>query len=113
MTPLLLGTALALAALAYVLAPLFVNFVPVRHRVDRPDSVPALEREVEALREIEFDHVTGKLSDVDYGELKDQYTERAVKAMRGGGAAPSCPVCGPRPETDPSYCSECGRSLVG
>ena len=35
-----------------------------------------------ALREIEFDRATGKLSDADYDELKARYTARAIDAMR-------------------------------
>ena len=88
------------------------------------------------LREIEFDRATGKLSDTDYAELKADYTRRAVDAMRaedreraGMGDAPADPVeaairrarrdvvecaqCGPRPEPDATYCSECGRFLPG
>ncbi|MGH7669060.1 MAG: hypothetical protein ACRENQ_06160 [Gemmatimonadaceae bacterium] len=26
---------------------------------------------------------------------------------------PDCPFCGPRPESDAAYCSNCGRALVG
>ena len=35
-----------------------------------------------ALREIEFDRATGKLSDVDYADLKTRYTREAIDAMR-------------------------------
>ena len=42
-----------------------------------------------ALREIEFDRETGKLSDADYSELKARYTEAAVLAMRQEDAAPA------------------------
>jgi hypothetical protein len=90
-----------------------------------------MEREaVVALREIEFDRATGKLSDNDYDELKARYTERALAAMRIGVAgAPddpveaavlayrarlrSCARCGPRPEPDAAYCSNCGHYLPG
>lgn len=77
-----------------------------------------------ALKEIDFDLATGKLSDVDHAELKRRFTAEAVAAMRedGGGAgvavAPkagakgiTCPSCGPRPEADAVFCSNCGRSL--
>jgi len=36
-----------------------------------------------ALKEIEFDRATGKLSDADYEQLKAKYTEAALAAMRG------------------------------
>ncbi|HET7632746.1 MAG TPA: hypothetical protein VFK16_10575 [Gemmatimonadaceae bacterium] len=30
---------------------------------------------------------------------------------RGGAVAGECPVCGPRPEQDARFCSNCGRPL--
>jgi double zinc ribbon protein len=99
-----------------------------------------------ALKEIEFDRETGKLSDSDYEFLKGKYTAQALNALRreseagtpddieaiiaarvgalrlaSAGAlssaptvtlASSCPVCGPRPETDALFCSTCGRRLT-
>lgn len=81
-----------------------------------------------ALKEIEFDRATGKLSDADYDALKAKYTAEALAAMRTEhGAesieqkakpaprsllpAPSCPDHGPRPEPDAAFCSACGRRL--
>jgi hypothetical protein len=37
---------------------------------------------VAALREVEFDRETGKLSDSDYSTLKGRYTAEAIAAMR-------------------------------
>jgi hypothetical protein len=109
----LLGTALALAALAFVLYPLFrepLALGPARPRSFAHDQTNSA---VDALREIEFDHVTGKLSEHDYAELKATYTQRAVTAMRGTEVAVViCDVCGPRPESDAVFCSNCGRSLI-
>ena len=88
-----------------------------------------------ALREIEFDRATGKLSDDDYASLKAKYAALALEAMgseeaQGSSAEPEgsadraealireaadhtavCPVCGPRPEDDAAFCSQCGRPL--
>jgi hypothetical protein len=92
-----------------------------------------------ALKEIEFDRETGKLSDADYQYLKDKYTAEALEALRtedGVGVpgdvealiahrvqalrfaaatappgAPACPSCGPRPEADALFCSTCGGRL--
>jgi hypothetical protein len=92
-----------------------------------------------ALKEIEFDRETGKLSDSDYQYLKDKYTAEALDALRaevGLGVpgdvealiahrvqalrfaaatappgAPACPSCGPRPEADALFCSTCGGRL--
>jgi double zinc ribbon protein len=132
MIALALGTLIALAVFAFVLYPLIVP--------SRPSSRPAVALEaipgstaVEALREIEFDRQTGKLSDTDYATLKTSYTERALAELRAEpssapAAAPdavealvlayraqrhACPEHGQRPESDAMYCSECGRYLAG
>jgi hypothetical protein len=126
---LLLGTLIALAALSYVLLPLFVGV----RRVSRT-SIVASEGEsdlaVVALREIEFDRATGKLSDVDYAALRERYTAQALESMRRAPAVVAddpveaairayrvtrreCLTCGPRPEPDATYCSECGSYLPG
>lgn len=117
MTAMVLGTVLALGALAFVLYPLFrepllggpmsdTGVAPPRMR----EAVPSA---VDALREIEFDHATGKLSEPDYAELRATYTERAVRAMRvAEGVTATCASCGPRPEIDAAYCSECGGGVV-
>ena len=76
-----------------------------------------------ALKEIDFDRATGKLSERDYDELRAKYTARAValldaEAPTGAGddamraaPVPTCPDCGPRPEPDAFICSTCGRML--
>src|SRR5690606_20414338 len=129
MITLLVGTALALGALAYVLYPVFMNTgmeVPDPPPRREPDDT---ERAVDALREVEFDRATGKLSDDDYAALKSAYTAEAVEAMRASNAvsAPDdeaealiaryreqvvrCPSCGERPEPAATFCSNCGRRL--
>ena len=133
MTALIVGTLLALGALAYVLWPLIVaaeGHSPAPGAVPPPTS-PATDdhgEAVAALREIEFDHATGKLSELDYAALKTRYTSEAVAAMRAreGGEDDAveaeirraraqtrvCPACGPRPEPAAHYCSRCGAALA-
>lgn len=86
-----------------------------------------------ALKEIDFDRATGKLSDHDYESLKAKYTGEALAALRDEEPAVDavesliaervkllrepagtvvCPVCGPRPEPDARFCSNCGAALV-
>jgi hypothetical protein len=131
---LVIGTVLAIGALAFVLFPLFgsARAVPASERLTAKQTAGAAEQEaVVALREIEFDKATGKLSDSDYDELRVRYTERAVDAMRAGAAPDTgddpveaavlayrarltqCAACGPRPELDAIYCSNCGHYLPG
>ena len=139
MLALVVGTLLAVAALAYVLFPLlFETPASGAHATSRMARVAGSEGEedaVAALREIEFDRATGKLSDADYSDLKTRYTARALDAMRDGSGASategapvsndaaeaavlairrrirSCQRCGPRPEADAVYCSNCGAYL--
>jgi hypothetical protein len=143
MIALSIGTLLAIAALCFVLYPLFFGVAPPRRAVPRASGRPAAtarEEAVAVLREIEFDRATGKLADTDYAELKASWTERALVAMRAEDAAraaepapvaaattdvaelailrarataATCPVDGPRPEPDARYCSDCGRWLAG
>ncbi|HJQ54022.1 MAG TPA: hypothetical protein VJ825_09275 [Gemmatimonadaceae bacterium] len=109
MTPLLIGTALAVASLCYVLYPLYRSGVAAAPRA--PHRKPRTSPAVDALRELEFDRQTGKISDTDYESLKARYTDQALTAMRAGNA-PVCEKCGPRPEADAEYCSRCGATLV-
>ena len=84
---LVIGTALAIAALCYVLYPLFFGTAPgSRARVSAPTGPSPREEAVAVLREIEFDRATGKLADSDYAELKTQWTDRALVAMRAEDA---------------------------
>jgi ribosomal protein L40E len=108
-TALLVGTALAVASLVFVLYPLIRSdrFVARGTSRSRPRASPA----VDSLRELEFDRETGKISDDDYAPLKARYTEQALAVMRAGDVA-ICEKCGPRPEADAEFCSRCGAALI-
>ncbi len=109
MTPLIIGALLAVGALCYVLWPLLVPSVAVSGvpfaRVASPDYA------VDALRELEFDRATGKISDDDYASLKARYTNKALTVMRAGDRL-VCEQCGPRAELDAAFCSNCGAPLA-
>lgn len=94
--PLVLGTALALVALTLVLSPLLSADEEARpsRRAARnnPDDAPTTA--VDALREIEFDRETGKLSDTDYASLKRRYTQEALAELRAGDR-PAAPAATP------------------
>ncbi len=113
MTPLIVGTVLALLALSFVLYPLLVGDGTLNNAqgfIANDVQDPSRNSAVDALREIEFDRATGKLSESDYSELKAAYTQRALAFMRASGS-PVCDVCGPRPEGDAEFCSNCGRPV--
>lgn len=129
---LIVGTILALATLAFVLAPMVTG---VRRRAPLQASRATLhpsDLPIAALREIEFDRATGKLSDADYATLRETYASEALTAMRTSArtepaaddpveaavrayrdAHPTCTQCGLRPESDAIYCSNCGSFLPG
>ena len=137
MLELAVGILLAAGAVYYVLRPILRPGMAVEGAGEPGDAAEEGEDPdddfspravaVRALKEIEFDRATGKLSDVDYDELKSKYTAEALAALRaeGGARAPavaaatrdarpvsSCPTHGPRPESDAEFCSECGRRLA-
>lgn len=109
MIPLLVGALLSLVALSFVLYPLLFDSKSASVTPQEPSDSPR-NPALEALREIEFDRETGKLSEADYSALKTEYTQRAVAVMRAG-ETPVCPNCGPRPERDAVFCSNCGTAL--
>jgi hypothetical protein len=83
-----------------------------------------------ALKEIEFDRATGKLSDEDYTELTERYSRRALELLdapvqattadpveallsqrivsRGG----FCGACGARQQPGGRFCGSCGTALT-
>ncbi len=101
-----------------------------------PDDPPDVEetdrgRALLALREIEFDQATGKLSDDDFAELHARYTRAAVQAIEAepsavassdaiegmiaarvaaitDGATRFCAQCGGRHVADAAFCATCG-----
>ncbi len=142
--PLAVGTVLALGGLSLVLSPLMNDgtdnaIKTIKRRVSDGPAPEAADGAVAALREIEFDRETGKLSDSDYAELKSRYTRaaldelRAAEGLASAAAATavldadpveaairraaahqrSCTDCGPRSEPDATYCSDCGKFLPG
>ena len=126
---LIVGTVLAVGALAFVLHPLFFPAADTASRSTAPTG--SEDSPIVALREIEFDRATGKLSESDYAELKSTYSARALAEMRNAEQTPAaealdpvearvrayrrahkeCPTCGLRPEPDAIYCSSCGIFL--
>jgi hypothetical protein len=127
---LVLGTLLSIGVLAYVLAPVVIGVkrAPARSIAVRAERGGDLA--IAALREIEFDRATGKLSDDDYATLRERYASQALAVMRADGknaaddpaeaavrayrsAHPTCGKCGIRPENDAIYCSNCGTYLPG
>ena len=133
---LIAGLVLATGATYFVLLPILrpssneSASSTVDEGEDPDDDLSPQTVALRALKEIEFDRATGKLSDADYESLKAKYTSEALAAMRGEtgnvkretGHVTSdattfpvsrfpCPEHGVRPESDAQFCSQCGRRL--
>ena len=88
---LVLAAVLAVVAVFVVAVPFLREPAPASDvllgpRADETRSLALAEerdRALAALKELEFDHRTGKLSDSDYGELVGAYRRRAAAALRG------------------------------
>lgn len=132
MVEFVLGVLLCAAALWFVLVPILRPRLEPAGAVegegdqgDDPDEdMSPRAVALRALREIEFDRATGKLSDADYDSLHAKYQAEALAAIRAGEGAttaptrptshvprPTCPTHGVRPEQDAVFCSDCGRRL--
>jgi hypothetical protein len=84
-----------------------------------------------AIKDLEFDYRTGKLSEDDYKDLKEKYETEALHILKeidesgktispplpGGernevrGIAIFCPQCGAKIKTGDNFCSKCGAEL--
>ena len=89
MTGLVVGALLALAAVVYLAMPLL--------------------RPMRASEALPPDAASGGAGHRDAAEALIRRYRRGEPAA----AAPVCPRCGPRPEPDALFCSECGARLAG
>jgi hypothetical protein len=85
-----IGAVLALVCVVYVALPFLREPDPVEDRLDEPGALEkrALElaeerdRALAALKELEFDHRTGKISDEDYRALVGPLRRAAGEALK-------------------------------
>lgn len=139
-----LALVIALVAAALVLEPLLRAASGRAVRAPAPpyedggdEDDPRLvrrDRALAALKEIEFDRATAKLSDDDYQKMKAQFTTEALEALRDADATRVEPSAGPplhpsahdddaveqliasargRGARQRRFCLECGALLEG
>jgi hypothetical protein len=85
-----LGVLLAVGVVVLVALPFLREPVAEDDRLDAPGKAEELrlalveerDRALAALKELEFDHRTGKISDEDYRELVGPLRQAAAKALR-------------------------------
>jgi hypothetical protein len=87
---LVLGGLLAAVAVVFVARPFLRDPAPATDVLDEPgelerrrlDLVEERDRALAALKELEFDHRTGKVTDTDYRALVGPLRRRAAEALR-------------------------------
>jgi hypothetical protein len=87
---LVLGGALALLAGVFVAPPFLREPAPESDRLDEPGALEQRrlelagerDRALAALKELEFDHRTGKVTDEDYRSLVGPLRRRAAETLR-------------------------------
>jgi hypothetical protein len=87
---LVVGGVLAVLAVLYVARPFLREPAPVSDVLDEPgelerrrlELVEERDRALLALKELEFDHRTGKTTDADYRELVGPLRRRAADALQ-------------------------------
>jgi hypothetical protein len=85
-----IAAVLAVAAVVFVARPFIREPAPASDRLDEPgelerrrlELVEERDRALAALKELEFDHRTGKISDRDYRELVGPLRRRAAETLR-------------------------------
>jgi len=131
---LVIGVLLIAAAAVFVALPFFwaESEGPGPAALRAPADRPLLERQkleaYAAIREAEFDHRMGKLSDADLAASRAQYSAQALAAIAALEAAAAaqprqwtevrrptriafCPTCGRGVPPRANFCPGCGRSL--
>ncbi len=87
---LVLGAALAVTCVLYVARPFLSEPAPVEDRLEEPDELERSrlaraeerDRALAALKELEFDHRTGTISDEDYRSLVGPLRREAGQALQ-------------------------------
>ncbi len=137
--PTLLAAALGLGCALFVVWPLLKARASSSHGEERGGAIDELREEkdklLHALKDIDFDHRTGKLSDDDFQRLDAEYRSRALQTLERlealeptadplraveadvrralGEQAPAgprvCVGCGERIGSSVKFCSNCGQ----
>lgn len=101
------------ALLWYVLQPILGTYTAApfdRDPIDVEETPRG--RALLALKEIEFDRATGKLSDADFDALNARYSAAAIAALDEQSPSPHCMIHGPRNQGAAHFCSDCGAGLL-
>jgi hypothetical protein len=114
----------AVLSAALLVAPLRGGSLgPEDAEAEEPPSVRERESIYAAIRDLEHDHETGKITEADYHGMRDELRARAVALLRREREAaaaveepialPRCPSCEAEVRATDRYCSRCGAALAG
>ncbi|HEB12850.1 MAG TPA: zinc ribbon domain-containing protein [Actinobacteria bacterium] len=78
-----------------------------------------------AIKELEFDYNTGKLSNDDYNDLREKYATQAAEVLKeiddleaggksdkGRKSKTACPECGFKIKKGDRFCQSCGNEVA-
>jgi hypothetical protein len=132
---LLSGAALSAGLVGLALHRSVAGFFGLGHESSTPPSVRALEvlqKEkalvLRSIKELEFDHAMGKVSDADFKDIGGRLRTRALALMQDieraahardtstrasarVDAGTSCGTCGKANDDDARFCKHCGAKL--
>lgn len=123
---------IALIAFGLAFRPLFQQETFAMVSADEVDSnledlLSAREATYSAIKDLESDHAQGKLSDVDYQNLRSKYETKAIAILQqldlaetSVGVKPQpvtasdskCPHCGEPFDAKDKFCRRCGASIA-
>jgi len=108
------GSIMAILVAAVIFAPMIEG--RWREGAGKGQSAAAARRDaaIAALRELEFEYQTGKVSEEDYAALRSRYASEALAARDELGesvAARSCPACGAAVKESAKFCTACGGAV--
>jgi len=107
------GSIMAILVAAVIFAPMVEG-----HWSEGKDGNSAADRKeaaIAALRELEFEYQTNKVSDEDYATLRARYARQALAARDELGESVdlhACPGCGAPAKDGAKFCSSCGGALA-
>lgn len=128
-TSLFVGLAILAAALVYVGRPFFEKPRRGAKTMGKAGQTQARESVLAALRDLDFDYRTGKISEEDYHPLRaqllaetaqfmqvDKREEEQLEALiqsrrKSQSRQLSCPSCGKKIVLGDTFCSSCGTKL--